>query len=73
MTKNTLSLILVTVVVTTFIFAGIFDILHYFIIKLILISCLGYLGINVSIILFKSSLIKNRPKEELQDDYNKHY
>jgi hypothetical protein len=68
--KNTISLIIVTVIVLLFFAAGIFGILNYFIVKVLLFGGVAALAIMVSVFLFKSSLIKNRPEDKLQDDSN---
>lgn len=68
--KNTIALSVVSVITLFFFLAGVFEVLNYVIVKLILIGLVVALGAAVSVILFKSSLIENRPEDELQDDSN---
>ena len=68
--KNSIALIIITVVVLLFFAAGIFGILNYFIVEVLLFGSVVALAIIVSVFLFKSSLIKNRPEDKLQDDSN---
>ncbi|MBT8243951.1 hypothetical protein [Winogradskyella sp.] len=68
--KNTIALVTATVITLLFFVSGVLGILDYLIIKALLIFLTGCLAIVVSVILFKNSLIKNRPEDKLQDDSN---
>ena len=59
-------------VIITIVFfgAGLFDILDFVIVKVLLIGLTSALGLIVSIILFKKEIIKNRPEENPEDDSN---
>lgn len=66
--NNTISLIIVTIIVLLFFVCAALGILEYMIVKILLITLTASIGIIVSVILFKKSLTKNRPEDELQDD-----
>ncbi|WP_299114418.1 hypothetical protein [uncultured Winogradskyella sp.] len=68
--NNTISLSFVAIITIVFFIAGLFDVLDFIIIKVLLIGLTGALGLIVSIILFKKGLIKNRPEENPKDDSN---
>ncbi|MUU78269.1 hypothetical protein [Winogradskyella endarachnes] len=67
-TKDSIALIIVTVTAVGFFFAGIFDILNYIIVQVLLFLCLAVLlglGLNFAI---QNEKKENRPKDKLQDD-----
>ncbi|MFD1064247.1 hypothetical protein ACFQ1Q_13405 [Winogradskyella litorisediminis] len=66
--KNTISLSIAGMITILFFISGTLDILDYVIVKILLIILTGGLALIVSVILFKKSLTKNRPEDELQDD-----
>lgn len=68
--NNTISLIIVTIITVMFFICAAFGVLEYIIVKVLLITLTTSLGVIVAVILFKKSLIKNRPEDELRDDFN---
>ena len=66
--KNQFSLLLTTVVTVGFLISGLFRILDYFIVKVLLFISFGSLFIIALLITLKSNRQKNRLEEKLQDD-----
>ena len=67
-TTNSIALTIVTIIVIGFFVAGLFEILNYFIVKALLLTC--FVGLFIVAIRFalKNEDKKNRPEDELQDD-----
>ncbi|SHH44062.1 hypothetical protein [Winogradskyella jejuensis] len=68
--NNTIALCFVAAITVIFIIAGIFDVLDYAIIKILLIGLTSGLALITSVILFKKEIKRNRLKGNPQDDYN---
>ena len=66
--KDTVSLMSVIIITVSFFVAGIFDVLDYFAIKVLIMSGVGILVIITSVLLFKSSLKNNRSEDKTQND-----
>ncbi|MCT4629995.1 hypothetical protein [Winogradskyella sp.] len=66
--KNTVALLLVTTVVVGFFAAGMFKVLEYFIVKVLLFLGYGALTIIAFWNALKNDTKKNRPEDKLQDD-----
>jgi uncharacterized membrane protein len=66
--KNTVALLLVTTVVVGFFTAGMFKVLEYFIVKVLLFLGYGTLTIIAFWNALKNDTKKNRPEDKLQDD-----
>ncbi len=68
LTKNSIPLYIIAVIVVTLFVSGIFDVLDYAIIKYGLICMTSIIAVIVGFVLFKSSLKQNRPEQNTQDD-----
>ncbi|MEF3078846.1 hypothetical protein [Winogradskyella poriferorum] len=68
--KNSLALIFVTIVALGFFVAGMFEVLDYFIIKVLLFTLFSGLLIFAFWFGFINDTKKNRPEDEAQDDSN---
>lgn len=66
--KNTLSLTSVAIITIGFFVAGMFKVLDYVIVKVILFGGFGLLILMAFVFAFKNSIKKNRPEDKLQDD-----
>lgn len=67
-TKDSLALIIVTVTSVGFFLAGVFDILNYIIVQVLLFLCLAVLlGLGISFAI-QNEKKENRPEDKLQDD-----
>ena len=68
--KDTISLSSIVIIVLTFFITDILDVLDYVIFKVLIIGSVAVLVVIVSVLLFKSHIIQNRPEEKPQDDSN---
>lgn len=67
-TKDSIALTCVAFITFVFFVAGLFDVLDYFIVKMLLFLGLGVLLIIAIISGMKNDAKKNRPEDKLQDD-----
>ncbi len=68
--KNSIALLLATLITFGFFAAGMFEVLDYFIIKALLFTLLGGMLILAFWHALKNDIKKNRPEDELQDNSN---
>lgn len=68
LTKNSIALSLVALIVISFFLAGLFNILDYFIIKALLLSVYSAIVIISISYALKNETKKKRPEDKLQDD-----
>jgi len=66
--KNSIALLFVGLVAIGFFAAGLFKVLDYFIIKVLLIGGFAILLVISIIYASKNKIKKNRPEDKLQDD-----
>jgi hypothetical protein len=70
LSKNSIALLLATLITFGFFAAGMFEVLDYFIIKALLFTLFGGMLIFAIWRALKNDTMKNRPEDELQDDSN---
>jgi hypothetical protein len=68
LTKNSIALSLVALIVISFFLAGLFNVLDYFIIKALLLSVYSAIVISSISYALKNETEKKRPEDKLQDD-----
>jgi len=68
--KDKIALALATLVALGLFLFGLFDLLDYLFIKIILFSCFGFLFIIACLYAFKNESEKNRLEDTPQDDFN---
>lgn len=66
--KNTMTLMSTGLISIGFFVAGMFEVLDYFIIKVLLFVGFAMLILVAFVYAFKSDMKKNRPEDDLQDD-----
>ncbi len=66
--KNSIALIVVAVLSLGFFIAGLLDVLDYFIVKVLMFACFGFLIGTAFWYTFKNENKKNRLEEQPQDD-----
>jgi hypothetical protein len=65
---DSIALTYVLIITLSFFSAGLFDVLDYLIVKILLFQSLGVLIITTIYFALKNDVKKNRPEDKLQDD-----
>lgn len=66
--KNSIAIIIAVIITLGFFLAGLFEILDYIIVKILLFLSFGLLFVVATSYAIKNDTKKNRPEDKLQDD-----